>query len=216
MTHINMDMYGGDMYGKKRYSGIEYDTAIPDTSVIASPGGTATTLHHHTKGLYGAGNVSSDIFPGMGEMYISGDYGNMYATGHTASQDQGYYPATTDDRYWLGMSSKHDRIEKFSPMDDTTEYFDEPELEGSGEKSLEPSSSAQTKRNAVIIFFIFLMAFIAFDLWAQAGNSYIRTRFYSGNPMSWTHLMYWALGITVLFGLVIYFLDIPLSTFENV
>jgi hypothetical protein len=92
--------YNGSMYGEPKYNSIEYDWEVPDNMIVASPGGVSSVHHHWTKGFYGKGNLSGDIYAGQGDRYISGEYGNMYQSGHTASQDQGYYTAAPDYQYW--------------------------------------------------------------------------------------------------------------------
>jgi hypothetical protein len=93
--------YNGSLYGEpSRYHGIEYEWEVPDNMVVASPGGVDTVRHHWTKGFYGRGNTSGDIYAGQGDRYISGEYGDLYQSGQSASQDQGYYTAAPDYQYW--------------------------------------------------------------------------------------------------------------------
>ena len=100
VDYQTLSKYSGTLYGEPKYNGIEYDWEVPDNVVIGSPGGVSTIHHHYTKGFDGRGNTSSDIYAGQGEIYNSGEYGNLYNTGHTASQVQGYYPAAPDYQYW--------------------------------------------------------------------------------------------------------------------
>ncbi|MDB4769348.1 hypothetical protein OAG24_00135 [bacterium] len=105
MSYQNLTNYSGSMYNEKppEYKGVEYDYEVPDSTVIGSPGGVDSTRHHYTKGFYGRGNTSSDIYAGQQERYISGEYGNLYNTGHTASQEMGYYNGAPDKKWWLNQ-----------------------------------------------------------------------------------------------------------------
>lgn len=105
MAYQNLTNYSGDLYGQKppEYKGVEYDYEVPDNTVIGTPGGVDSTRHHYTKGFYGRGNTSSDIYAGQQERYISGEYGNLYNTGHTASQQMGYYNGAPDKKWWLNQ-----------------------------------------------------------------------------------------------------------------
>lgn len=64
---------------------IEHDRQIPDHIVISSPGGVSAIHHHYTKGLYGRGDNSSDIYGNAPNRYISGEYGNIYRSGHSTT-----------------------------------------------------------------------------------------------------------------------------------
>ena len=99
-THQTMSGYDGTLAGRPRYNGIEYDWEVPDNLVVGSPGGVSTIHHHYTKGFDGRGNTSSDIYAGQGNRYISGEFGSLYQSGHTASQQLGYYPSAPDYQYW--------------------------------------------------------------------------------------------------------------------
>lgn len=101
MSYQRFQTYNGSMYGDTpEYQGMEYDWEVPNNSVVSSPGGVSSVHHHWTKGMYGRGNTSSDIYAGQGDRYISGEYGNMYQAGQTAAQDQGYYTDAPDYQYW--------------------------------------------------------------------------------------------------------------------
>lgn len=100
-NYQNLKTYNGSLYGEPpEYRGIEYDWEVPDNMVVASPGGVSSVQHHWTKGFYGRGVMSSDWYAGQGDRYISAEYGNLYQSGHSSSQDQGYYTAAQDYQYW--------------------------------------------------------------------------------------------------------------------
>ena len=91
--------YSSTLYGSPEWRGIEYDWEVPTNQVIGSPGGVATVFHHPTKGFYGRGNMSSDLYAGQGERYNSGIYGNLYQTGQESSQVY-YGNPPPDIQYW--------------------------------------------------------------------------------------------------------------------
>ena len=115
---------------------IEHDRQIPDHIVISSPGGVSAIHHHYTKGLYGRGDNSSDIYGNASNRYISGEYGNIYKSGHSATTNMLADASTTsmainhiktpvqptDGVYWdntrasnASMSSGHDSSRSRDP-----------------------------------------------------------------------------------------------------
>jgi hypothetical protein len=96
MSYQNLTKFDGSMYGRDSYGGLEYDWEVPNNLIIGSPGGVSSQHHHYTKGFYGKGNTSSDIYGGQGERYISGEYGNLYSEGESSSQGMGYYGDAPD------------------------------------------------------------------------------------------------------------------------
>ena len=50
------------VYGSPDYDGLEYDYEIPNEMIVASPGGASDIHHHWTKGFYGEGGSSWDVF----------------------------------------------------------------------------------------------------------------------------------------------------------
>lgn len=96
MEYQNLTKFNGSMYGEPSYGGIEYDWEVPDNLTVSSPGGVSSVHHHYTKGFYGKGDSSSDIYAGQGNRYIAGEFGNLYEEGHTAGQGMGYYGDAPD------------------------------------------------------------------------------------------------------------------------
>lgn len=82
--------------GAPRYDGIEYDYEVPGGNVVSSPGGVSSTHHHWTKGFYGSGGVTADIYGGSGLRYPYGVMGNAYGPGYDASTQMGNYPPPPD------------------------------------------------------------------------------------------------------------------------
>ena len=99
-SHQRLVGYSGSLYGEPHYQGIEYDWEVPDDMVVGSPGGVSTVHHHYTKGFYGRGETSSDVYGGQQQRYNAGIYGNLYQSGQTAPQAMGYYSAAPDYQFW--------------------------------------------------------------------------------------------------------------------
>ena len=99
-NYQNINAYSGSLYGEPRYQGVEYDWELPENLVMGTPGGVSSVHHHWTKGFYGRGNTSSDVYAGQRQRYIAGPYGSLYNTGHSAVDAMGYYPAPPDYQYW--------------------------------------------------------------------------------------------------------------------
>lgn len=100
LRYQTLSGYKGQLYGQPKYNGLEYDWEVPDSTVIASPGGVSTVHHHPSKGFNGRGNSSSDVYAGQGQRYISGSYGNLYQPGQQASDDQGMFSKPPDYQFW--------------------------------------------------------------------------------------------------------------------
>jgi hypothetical protein len=104
-TYQSLNDYQGGLYGKPQYFGLEYDESVPDNTIIASPGGSSSTYHHYTKGFYGIGGSSSDLYAGEGRRYPYAEYGNLYQVGQTGGQESYIYPPVPDPRYTANQSS---------------------------------------------------------------------------------------------------------------
>ena len=81
-----LDSPDSPVYGHPRYDGLEYDYEVPNQMVVESPGGTSSTQHHWTKGFYGEGGSSWDVFGNEPPATVYGNTGSLYAPGPTASQ----------------------------------------------------------------------------------------------------------------------------------
>ena len=66
-----------------------------------------------------------------------------------------------------------------------------------------------------LLLLFFLMAFIAFEFWAETGHAFIKERFHEGRPLTWKHLALYSLIITVIFVIVIWLAGVPITTFES-
>ena len=70
-------------------------------------------------------------------------------------------------------------------------------------------------KNPVLVFIIFLIAYMALDFWAKTGNRLVTLYFGNGGPLTWKQLGVVALSFTVILIILRYFLDFPLITFEQ-
>lgn len=240
-AYQNLSEYHGSLYGTPQYNGIEYDWSVPDNLTIGSPGGVYSVPHHWTKGFYGRGDTSGDIYAGEQERYISGNYGNLYQTGHTASQEMGYFSEAPDYKYWDNMKPlsyqmnetpgylpypgpepehpspfessnlKKKDVEMFTPENDGIEMIEPPDQNESENGEFVLRSSV----SPWILFILFLLAFICFDFWATAGHAFIREKILKGSEPSWIQISLFALFITISFLIIIYIFDVPLTRFET-
>ena len=88
--------YNEQVTGIPRYDGIEYDYEVSGGNVVSSPGGVSSTQHHWTKGFYGSGGVTPDIYGGQGNRYPYGPLGNIYTRGYDAATEMGNYQRPPD------------------------------------------------------------------------------------------------------------------------
>lgn len=126
MAYQNLTRFDGSMYGQPAYGGLEYDWEVPDNLIVGSPGGVSSQHHHYTKGFYGKGNSSSDIYGGQGERYISGEYGNLYEEGQSANQGMGYYGDAPDYPFYNKDLPVDTTSNKSTLADEDIEYVDDP------------------------------------------------------------------------------------------
>lgn len=66
-----------------------------------------------------------------------------------------------------------------------------------------------------MLFLFFLLAFIAFDFWAEAGHLFIRQRLHGGATPTWKQALFYAIVITAIFALAIWLAGVPVTTFET-
>ena len=189
-AYQKLTQFSGSLYNDPdpSYRGIEYDFEVPDNLVIASPGGVDSVRHHYTKGFYGRGNTSSDVYAGQQNRYISGEYGNLYHPGHGAAQAQGFYGNAPDSKWWMNNPTFptdnpvfEPIIEDFNnfkvlppPQDDFQQHSIEvPHKDTSQDVPLEPikeekekstplQSSNSAKSTAMVILVV-----ITLDLWCM-------------------------------------------------
>lgn len=99
MGYQSLANYNGEMYEPvlPSFEGIEYDYTMADNIVMASPGGVSSTQSHYTKGFYGQGGSSSDMYAGQGDPYKDGIYGNLYSQGPSTTEALDIYPSTPNN-----------------------------------------------------------------------------------------------------------------------
>lgn len=76
-------------------------------------------------------------------------------------------------------------------------------------------SKVLSLKNPVLVFIIFLIAYMALDFWAKAGDRLVSLYFGNGGPLTWKQLGVIALSFTIILIILRYFLDFPLITFEQ-
>ena len=243
MSYQNLNGYTGELYGEPQYKNAEYDWEIADNLLVGSPGGVSSIHHHYTKGFNGKGNSSSDIYAGQGQRYISGEYGNLYQTGHMASQAQGMYAAAPDYQYWQNQPPQqydydHSEANEWTPF---AQNYNQPGSYQSSQKKVEGyQNTSETQFDLIdqsdtqdvhdspidlrpaitinlwMLFILFLISFVVFAFWSETGLLFVKQKMHSGNRVSWQRMVIYSSVITAVFILFIYMSGVPIATFEVV
>ncbi len=215
MDYQVLDSPDSPVYGTPDYDGLEYDYEVPNQMVVESPGGTSDIHHHWTKGFYGVGGSSWDVFGNEPPATVYGNTGSLYATGPTATQTWAptapgagtYYgsPPAGMSPEFLGKQSAPNPPSK--PFEDTDNIEDlqpvkptptrEKYVPAAGETKVNvdsTSSPLQLTTNTIIL--ILLTVVVAF-FWAHLGLSFLQHR-YSGE-LSLEILGMYTLVLTLIF-----------------
>lgn len=203
-------------------STFEYDQRVPDSLLVASPGGVATTYHHHTKGFYGNGDGnSSDIFGSSTPRYISGEYGNLYRQGESAPVQLGMYPSGDRAQYWKDQypQIKNEYLEKFTHDRQRRRQIQvaDPDIvildDGTQEESDDIDMSENSKSNASLSMltrlFLILIAYVVLSLWTMLAFQYLKENVHNGEDMSTYHLLCYCCICTLMFFIVFWWLGYP-------
>ena len=67
-----------------------------------------------------------------------------------------------------------------------------------------------------MMFLFFILAFVAFDFWAEAGHLFIRQKMHAGGAPTWKQAVLYAMVVTIIFIFIIWMAGIPISNFESV
>jgi hypothetical protein len=191
--------FNGGLYGVPVNHGIEYDFEIPDSQVVQSPGGLSSTHHHWSKGFYGVGRSTSDIYAGQGKRYENGDYGSMYNVGQTASQQLGYYGEDqSDPKYWQNQPPKQENFELIESVD--------------LENNTTPIDSS--RKVPWQYYLLLVITAIVVVLWVMAIVKLIEQRLRGGRQISYEHMFVIACVSFVLLVLAILCFKIPFPEFQ--
>lgn len=229
-----LDQYSGEMSPSyPQNNGMQYDWEVPNNMVIASPGGTSSVHHHPTKGFYGIGNTSGDIYGGQGFRYPkdAGPYGNLYKSGYGGFDMAGGQFPPPDVRWWdnqpLQQSSyPQTEMKTFNPPESKESFTVLTDSNESGIEYLDDAKKEipakfegiriQTNYSPWVLFVLFIFAFIAFDFWAETGRLFINDHLRAGQKVTWKSTLMYAIIITFIFALLLYFFGVPLTTFEAI
>jgi len=204
------------VYGTPDYDGLEYDYEVPNQMLVESPGGTSDIHHHWTKGFYGVGGSSWDVFGNDPPPTVYGNTGSLYATGPTATQAWApgapgagtYYgsPPVGMAPQFLGNQSAPnpppepfedaDNIEYLQPVTPTPTREKYIPAAGETKVGVASSDSAPRQLTRKTIVLIILTVFVAF-FWAHLGLSFLQYR-YSG-AVSLEILGVYTLVLTLIF-----------------
>lgn len=221
-SYQSLTEYQGGLYGKPDFFGLEYDQEIPTNLIVASPGGSSSTYHHYTKGFYGVGGSSSDLYAGEGRRYPYAEFGNLYQVGQTGGQESYNYFSVPDPRYTANQSSTPVRdgfeFEKRgrhrAPSDHDMEFIPkDPEIEpftvttNLSKEGL--SAHVKFDINVVGMFFLLLLIFVAFTFWTNTGSMLITT-YITKRPLTWKSAGIIAIVLTLLIFILVWTFRIPI------
>lgn len=222
--------YTGTLYGNPEHAGLEYDWEVPDTTIVGSPGGTSSVHHHPTKGFYGRGNTSRDIFAGQGQAYLSGAFGNLYETGHDAFQRMETHVDAPDYQYWQNQEPSqysythqpgstwlpgksqippdYPEKEKFEMgYDSSFELIDSDSKKSSDIESFEGTDvQVKSKLSPWVALLILLFIFIVLYLWSKTGDRFMIQYINKGRKPTWQQLLFYALVASVVLIAILYFI----------
>ncbi|MDB4769347.1 hypothetical protein OAG24_00130 [bacterium] len=108
--------------------------------------------------------------------------------------------------------------------DQNIQYFDPPDTFQESKSSHVPLSNTASngyqqspvmKVSPWVLFILFLLAFVAFDFWADAGHKFVSQKFHSGGELSWQTAVLYASIITALFVIIILLTGVPVIKFEG-
>lgn len=207
-THQYLREYNGKLQGHPSYFGIEYDYEVPDDSVVASPGGVSSTQHHYTKGFYGLGSSEGDLYAGEGNIYESGEYGNIYSKGQTAAvRNKQYPPQYPQNR---GPPVSNDRPELKEGVNFDVKMIPPAD---SKETSVEHRKRLKLAVSPLIVGAVLIISYVALGAWTEAGKGFLAEKI--GRPMTWKLYLGMAMALTILILAISYMLDVPLFSFEE-
>jgi hypothetical protein len=224
-SYREINNYKGGLVGTPEFSGIEYDWEVPDNIVVSSPGGVSTTQHHYTKGFYGDGASSWDVYAGEGKRYPYGVHGNLYQTGFdSATELHEYAQYPPDTMYTQNQSTAH--IDNFGPVAGMSptksgitpvEFIPPPD---SAEVKKDLSSDFKKLQNVIkvpnpwFLFIVVLLIYISLDFWVNAGESFIFQKFHGGKTPNYKWLIFYAVLFTFLVFLFTNIVGVPLISLE--
>lgn len=210
----------GAISGNPNYfAGGTPDKEVPNQTVVASPGGISAHTSNPQGSMYQPSFSSSDIYAGGNPRYPSGVYGGLYNVGDSASTRMGYYPPSTDVAWWNNkqppVQEDFELIEPMSLDPDATGVapLSTIPLDGSGEMSVVPGTRFSLALDPIVLLVLFLVAFIAFEFYAEALHKFLVEKMHHGQAISWQRMAIYATVLTVGFVLVAYFVKVPLTTF---
>lgn len=217
---------GGEAEGPEQ-SGLQYDRDVPDDMVIGSPGGVSSTFHHYTHGFYGKGGSSNDIYGGDQPSYISGEYGNLYQLGDNAAINSGAYSRREDElsqSYWKNQFpsvltqqqvSPKTNLKAGRPQTENFEMIEEADEPFSLNVSTSDAPDDKVKIHPLVLFLVFLIAYICISLWSGLIFQWVKEKFNNGKEFTTHMLLIFSIVFTLLLVFISWSLSIPLGTFEQ-
>jgi hypothetical protein len=208
-TYQTLQRYKGSLYGGPQYTGIEYDFEVPDNIVVSSPGGVSSVQHHWTKGFYGDGATTYDVYAGEGNAYPYGELGNLYQQGQTASRQMGMFLPPTDQMFTGNQSNARVENFQYSPPNQIGQ------TKVPGMELIAPSDSGESVKVSQIpppqkltheiylpnpwsVLAVFILMYISLDLITLAGENFLFTRLHGGKAPDWKWLALYAAIVGII------------------
>lgn len=207
MSYQQLHHYSGSLEGRPEYMGLEYDYQVADNTVVSSPGGTASTFHHYTKGMYSDASSTWDLYGPEGQRYEYGIYGNLYQKG---DQDFTNYPPPPDATYSANESTPN--VENYKPMKETNiEFINVPD----GDKIIPVSQISQEHPARIrlvkpwLALMVFVLAYIALDFWISGGKHLLFQKFHNSHVPDWHWLILYAVIATLITFVIAFVFEVP-------
>jgi len=157
-------------------------------------------------------NTVSDLFIDKGDRSLSGLYGHFY--GPSTHVDLYGLPDTRQPRPGRPASGRPyqwrpKKIEKFIPADANFEL-----VENDDEMAINNLTPKKTI-STYTLFFILLMAFIAFDFWCRTAHMFLEQHVHNGKTISWKTYIFYSVIIVLLLFCFVSLLGVPLERIET-
>jgi hypothetical protein len=191
---------GSNLSGQPMYDGLEYDWEVPNNGLIGSPGGTAATFSHYTKGFYGTPSARSDIFAGQGLRYPYGERGNIYEGSPSAYPQNEVQP----DQIFMPNNSTPPIIESYKPLPDPVEL-----------DIVAPTDKVKITINPWMMMLIFLLAYLAFDMFTNSAELFISQKFHGTDSLTWKQYSLYGVAVLVIMFMIAYFTNVSLLRIES-
>lgn len=232
----------GDPPGDNEYIPPHYDPHVPPGWTIQSGGGIANAFGGggYWGGPYSERASRSDVYgdslplPNIGgqqdtitDMYDGTGLAKMSpwtASDYEQMREHPYgKPETGNIDYPYGYQVLYNGgVERFTTENDPNSSSDYELIESPDVQMIKTSLDEMKKQDEkkaashpIVVFVLIILLFLTIDVWIQAGNHILKTRFFKDKKMGTWHYVSLALGVTVILFLVAHFTGLSLNWFER-